>query len=90
LGWEKLPVLEIRGLGRYQRTKVDKYGFPLGYLMKEKSAHGFQTGDLVAGMKTKGETRGVALGGGPSGKAVILIIKTKNGKVDIFWKDCRL
>jgi hypothetical protein len=38
LGWEKLPVLEIRclGRGRYQRTKVNKYGFPIGCLTQGK------------------------------------------------------
>ena len=46
--WHK-PTLSIKctGRGSYQRTRLDKYGFPRGYLMRVKRVHGFQTGDLV-------------------------------------------
>ena len=35
------------GRGKYSRTQTNKYGFPKYYLMKEKKAFGFATGDLV-------------------------------------------
>lgn len=43
------PTLQVKcsGRGSYQRTRLDKYGFPRGYLMRSKAVRGFQTGDLV-------------------------------------------
>ncbi len=43
------PTLQVKctGRGSYQRTRLDKYGFPRGYLMRSKAVDGFQTGDLV-------------------------------------------
>lgn len=48
INWN-IPVLNIKcsGRGSYQRTRLDKYGFPRGYLMRQKSVKGFQTGDMV-------------------------------------------
>jgi len=47
-GWRK-PTISIKcaGRGSYQRTRLDKYGFPRGYLARRKAVRGFQTGDLV-------------------------------------------
>ena len=44
-----VPVLSVKctGRGSRQRTRVDAFGFPRGYLMREKSVHGFRTGDMV-------------------------------------------
>jgi hypothetical protein len=49
------PKLHIQctGRGSYQRTRLDKFGFPRGCLMREKSSHGFSTGDLVKAKVTK-------------------------------------
>nr|WP_183030310.1 RNA-guided endonuclease IscB [Escherichia coli] len=46
--WER-PVLRIKctGRGSYQRTRLDKFGFPRGYLLRQKQVNGFQTGDMV-------------------------------------------
>ncbi|WP_025140929.1 RNA-guided endonuclease IscB [Achromobacter sp. DH1f] len=46
--WRR-PTLQVKctGRGSYQRTRLDKYGFPRGYLMRCKAVRGFQTGDLV-------------------------------------------
>lgn len=43
------PSLQVKCMGRgtRQRTRLDKYGFPRGYLMREKSVQGFRTGDMV-------------------------------------------
>ncbi|OCX68842.1 RNA-guided endonuclease IscB [Acidithiobacillus thiooxidans] len=61
--WQQ-PVLQIKATGRgsYQRTRPTKHGFPRGYLMRSKSAFGFQTGDLVKAIVTKGKKAGVYLG----------------------------
>jgi hypothetical protein len=55
-----LPALEIRCMGRgsYQRTRLTRYGFPRGYLMRQKYVHGFQTGDRVKATVTKGKKIG--------------------------------
>ena len=47
-GWQK-PILAVKctGRGSYQRTRLDRYGFPRGYLMRTKDVKGFRTGDLV-------------------------------------------
>ena len=46
--WQ-VPTLTIKctGRGSYQRTRLDKFGFPRGYLMRTKAVKGFRTGDLV-------------------------------------------
>ncbi|MBC8722857.1 RNA-guided endonuclease IscB [Paraburkholderia sp. 31.1] len=48
LGWRK-PTLQVKctGRGSYQRTRRNKYGFPVGYLMRAKRVQGFGTGDVV-------------------------------------------
>jgi hypothetical protein len=61
--WQK-PVLTIKAMGRgsYQRTRLDKYGFPRGYLMRKKSVNGFQTGDMVKANVSSGKKVGVYVG----------------------------
>jgi hypothetical protein len=61
--WQK-PVLTIKATGRgsYQRTLLNKYGFPRGYLMRSKSVKGFQTGDMVRASVPKGEKAGEYVG----------------------------
>ena len=59
-----IPTLEIQctGRGSYQRTRLDKYGFPRGYLMRQKAVQGFQTGDQVTATVTKGKKIGTYTG----------------------------
>lgn len=61
--WQQ-SALAIKAMGRgsYQRTRLNKYGFPRGYLMRQKSAFGFQTGDLVKAIVTGGKKAGVYVG----------------------------
>lgn len=63
LDWNK-PALNIKctGRGSYQRTRLDKYGFPRGYLMQTKGVKGFQTGDMVKAVVTKGNKIGTYTG----------------------------
>ena len=62
-GWKK-PALAIKAMGRgsYQRTRLDRYGFPRGYLMRAKSVHGFQTGDMVKAVEPTGKKAGTHQG----------------------------
>lgn len=62
-GWQK-PTLAIKctGRGSYQRTRLDKFGFPRGYLMRQKAVKGFQTGDLVKAVVPSGKKAGTHTG----------------------------
>ena len=65
--WQQ-PTLTIKATGRgsYQRTRLNKFGFPRGYLMRNKRVHGFGTGDMVradvpTGLKAGTHTGRVAI-----------------------------
>ncbi|OUM00772.1 HNH endonuclease [Variovorax sp. JS1663] len=47
-------VVKCTGRGSYQRTRLDQFGFPRGYLMRSKRVHGFGTGDMVVADVPKG------------------------------------
>ena len=61
--WKK-PTLYIKATGRgsYQRTRLDKYGCVRGYLTRQKSVKGFQTGDLVKADVSQGKKKGSYIG----------------------------
>ncbi|WP_028231466.1 RNA-guided endonuclease IscB [Paraburkholderia mimosarum] len=63
VAWQK-PTLAVKcsGRGSYQRTRLDKYGFPRGYLTREKQHFGFQTGDLVRASVPTGKKAGTYVG----------------------------
>ncbi|SIT36181.1 HNH endonuclease [Paraburkholderia piptadeniae] len=62
-GW-RAPTLVVKcaGRGSYQRTRLDRYGFPRGHLTREKRVHGFQTGDLVRAKVPSGQKAGTHIG----------------------------
>lgn len=62
-GWN-VPVLLVRAMGRgtRKRTRLDRFGFPRGYLMRSKTAFGFQTGDMVKAVVAKGKKAGTWIG----------------------------
>jgi 5-methylcytosine-specific restriction endonuclease McrA len=59
-GLAGMAVLDIRTVGRgdYQRTRVNRHGFPRGYLMRGKSVAGFRSGDLVRATVPAGKYAG--------------------------------
>ena len=61
--WHK-PTLMVKAMGRgcYQRTRLNQYGFPRGYLQRKKTYFGFQTGDLVVSTVLKGKKIGTYIG----------------------------
>ena len=61
--WQK-PTLVIKcsGRGAYQRTRLTAHGFPRGYLTRQKQIQGFQTGDLVKAVVSKGKKIGTYTG----------------------------
>jgi hypothetical protein len=62
-GWV-VPSLAIKATGRgaYQRTRLNAYGFPRGYLTRKKRIKGFQTGDMVRAVVPTGKKAGVHTG----------------------------
>lgn len=62
-GWHR-PALGIKAVGRgsYTRTRLDRFGFPRGYLIRQKRVHGFQTGDHVTAVVTNGKKVGTHTG----------------------------
>ena len=61
--WRR-PTVAIKSAGRgsYQRTRLTKYGFPRGYLMRKKQVCGFQTGDMVSASVPQGVKAGTYIG----------------------------
>ena len=61
--WDQ-PTLTLKctGRGSYQRTRMNQYGFPRGYLMRTKRVKGFATGDLVRADVPSGKKAGVHRG----------------------------
>ena len=55
-------TLKATGRGRYQRTRLNKFGFPRGYLLRTKRVHGFGTGDLVCAEVPAGVKVGTYMG----------------------------
>jgi hypothetical protein len=91
-GWQR-PTLTIKATGRgsYQRTRLDAFGFPRGYLMKNKSVKGFQTGDQVIATVPAGKTTGVHRGRVAIRKTGRFNIQTAHGVIQgISHAHCRL
>jgi 5-methylcytosine-specific restriction endonuclease McrA len=91
-GWQR-PTLTIKaaGRGRYQRTRLDRFGFPRGYLMRQKSVQGFQTGDLVKAEVPTGKKAGVYTGRVAIRKTGSFNIQTLDQIIQgISWKYCRI
>ncbi len=61
--WQ-IPILEIKCMGRgaYQRTRLDAFGFPRGYLTRFKRHFGFATGDLIKANVLSGKKTGCYVG----------------------------
>ena len=88
-----IPTLQINcaGRGSYQRTRLNKYGFPRGYLMRQKSVNGFQTGDMVKAVVTKGKKVGEYKGRVSVRANGYFNINDKTGVIQgISYKDCKL
>lgn len=88
-----LPTLVIKctGRGGYQRTRLNKYGFPRGYLMRQKSVKGFQTGDMVVATVPTGVKAGVHVGRVAVRATGSFNVQTPTGAVQgISHKHCRI
>ena len=90
--WQK-PTLAIKATGRgsYQRTRLDAFGFPRGYLTRQKRIKGFQTGDMVCAEVTTGKKIGNYTGRVAVRASGSFNIQTAEGVVQgIGYRNCKV
>ena len=91
-GWQK-PTLAIKATGRgsYQRTRLDAFGFPRGYLTRQKNIKGFQTGDMVIARVPSGKKTGIHTGRVAVRATGSFNVQTRHGLVQgISHRHCRV
>lgn len=83
-------IIKCTGRGRYQRTQMDKFGFPRSYSMRKKSVFGFQTGDMVRANISTGKKIGVYIGRVTVRASGSFNIQTTNNRLiqNIGYKKC--
>ena len=87
-----IKPLEIKAMGHgtRQMCRVDKYGFPRTSAKSQKVVQGFQTGDIVKTVVTKGKKIGVYIGRVAIRISGYFNITTSKGVVQgISYKFCR-
>ncbi|MBE2928877.1 RNA-guided endonuclease IscB [Anoxybacillus flavithermus] len=72
--------IKAKGRGSRSRTNLDKYGFPRGFLARQKYFFCFQTGDIVKANVPKGKYQGVWFGEVACRKNGSFDMKDKDGK----------
>ena len=88
----KQPTLQIKctGRGSYQRTRLNKFGFPRGFLTRNKAIKGFATGDLVKAIVPTGKKAGTYTGRVAVRASGSFNIQTRDGVVEsISHKHCK-
>lgn len=94
------PILKIKGIktllivanghGTRQSCRTDKYGFPSRYVPRFKFVKGFQTGDIVKAVVSKGKKIGIYSGRIAVRSSGSFNISTKNGLIQgISHKHCQ-
>ena len=81
-------LIKATGRGAYQRTRLDPFGFPRARLSRQKSVHGFQTGDLVKATIPKGKFRGTHQGRLAIRARGAFVIQTTKGNVETNYRHC--
>lgn len=74
-------IITATGRGKHCRTNVNASGFPRGYLTRQKQFFGFQTGDIVKAVVTRGKKIGTYFGRVLCRKTGNFDIKTKTERV---------
>src|SRR4029077_14770818 len=89
-GWNVLILcIKATGRGSYQRARLDSFGFPRGYLTRQKAVKGFQTGDFVKATIPRGKFQGTH-----QGRLVVrargsFVIQSLRGNVATNRKHCK-
>lgn len=92
VGWKR-PTWQIKATGRgsYQRTRLNRFGFPRGYLMRHTYSHGFQTGDQIIATVPTGKSAGIHQGRVAVRKTGSFNVQTRTGVVQgINHRYCRI
>lgn len=88
---DKILLISAKGRGSRQMCSMNKYGFPRTSPKGSKSVEGFQTGDMVKAIVTRGSKQGEYLGRVVVKTKGSFDIKVKNSLVQgIGYKYCRL
>ncbi|NEO36527.1 MAG: HNH endonuclease [Moorea sp. SIOASIH] len=88
-GYQPL-LIAAKGHGTRQICRTNKYGFPIRYCSRTKIHKGFQTGDIVRAVVTKGKKIGTYVGRVATRKSGYFNISTKSGLVQgISHKYCQ-
>ena len=74
-------IITAIGRGKHCRTNINASGFPRGYLARQKRFFGFQTGDTVKAVVTRGKKVGTYFGKVLCRKSGNFDIRTKAGRV---------
>jgi 5-methylcytosine-specific restriction endonuclease McrA len=83
--------IKATGNGSRQQCRTDKYGFPSRYIPKNPFVKGFQTGDIVKAIVTKGKKIGAYLGRVAVRSTGSFNISDKTGLIQgISYKFCTL
>ena len=82
---DKILVISAKGRGKRQMCRVDKYGFPRTSAKASKFVEGFQTGDIVKAIVTKGSKQGEYLGKVAVRSNGYFNIQTKTKTVQGIW-----
>jgi hypothetical protein len=70
--------------------RTDKFGFPSRHRLRQKRHFGFQTGDIVKAVVTKGKYTGVHVGRVACRATGSFDITTKAVKVTVNYKNCSI
>ncbi len=57
-----VPGIRATGRGSHARTRMNRFGFPVGHLMARKSVRGFRTGGILRATVPSGRRQGVHAG----------------------------
>ncbi|NEQ86083.1 MAG: HNH endonuclease [Moorea sp. SIO2I5] len=74
-------LITAKGHGTRQMCRTNKFGFPSRYVTRLKFVKGFQTGDIVKAIVTKGKKIGTYTGRVATRKTGSFNISTKNGLI---------
>jgi 5-methylcytosine-specific restriction endonuclease McrA len=82
--------IKATGHGSHQMCRTDKFGFPSQHRLQQKCHFGFQTGDMVKAVVTKGKYIGVHVGRAACRATGYFDIITTVGKVTVNHKNCSI
>jgi 5-methylcytosine-specific restriction endonuclease McrA len=83
-------LIKATGHGTHQMCRTDKFGFPSRYVPRFKFVQGFQTGDIVKAVVTKGKKAGSYVGRVAVRSNGSFNVSSKSGLIDsISYKYCK-